>query len=176
MTTAVGRHLGLRTVLEDHVETWSLRVGDARKADRRRMALWYYGLPTLAAAPLFWWSVEIQGVGPLLSGVAVFTGLLFGMLVLVFNTGITLRKDGSSLTSAHDVKRIIADLRANITYAAVTAFALALTLVVAAALTPAAEALAWGWGPPVTWLFLHLGLTLMTILGRFRTAFNYITR
>lgn len=143
MPTAVGHRLGLRTVLEDHVETWSLRVGRERQKDRRRSAAWYYGVPTLASLPLLRWHVEIQGVGPLLSGVAVFTGLLFGMLVLVFNTGVALRKDGSVLTSAHDLKRLIADLRANITYAAVTAFVLALALVIAAALTPATQGLPW---------------------------------
>ncbi len=176
MTNAVARRLHLRTVIEDHVETWSVRVGAERTHDRRWAAAWYYLLPTVAALPFLKWHVEIQGVGQLLAGVAVFTALLFGMLVLMFNTGIALRKDGSVLTNAHDLKRLVADLRANITYAAVVAIALAMVLVVAAALTPPTRGLAWGWTPLILWLFLHLGLTLLTILARFRTAFNYITR
>lgn len=97
-----------------------MRVGAEGTHDRRRAAARYYLLPTVAALPLLKWHVEIQGVGQLLAGVAVFTALLFGMLVLMFNTGIALRKDGSVLASAHDLKRVVADLRANITYAAVS--------------------------------------------------------
>lgn len=176
MSNAAMRRFGLRTVIDDHVQTWSLRVGVERTSDMRRAAARYYLLPTASALPLVKWHVEIQGVGQLLAGVAVFTALLFGLLVLMFNTGITLRKDGSGLGSAHDLRRVVADLRANVTYAAVVAITLAMVLVVAAALTPPTRGLAWGWTPVILWLFLHLGLTLLTILARFPTAFNYITR
>jgi hypothetical protein len=168
--------LGLRSVFDDHSATWTLRVGAAGARDRQRAFAWYYGLPSLAALPFFWIDLQVQGVGQLLAGVAVFTALLFGLLILIFNTGLALRKDGNSLASAHDVKRVIADLRANVTYAALVAITLAMVLVVAAALTPSTKGLAWGWTPALVWLFLHLGLNLLTILARFRTAFNYITR
>lgn len=170
------RRLGLRLLLDDHVQTWSVRTGRARTSDRRRAAGWYYGLPALAAAPWLWVHVSVQGVGQLLAGVSVFTALLFGLLVVMFNTGLALRKDGALLASAHDTRRVVADVRANATYAATVALALAGALVVAAALTPSAQGLAWGWTPLLVFLFAHLGLTLLTILSRFRTAFNYITR
>lgn len=176
MAGAAERRLGLHTVVDDHVQTWSLRVGHERRADRRQAAVWYYATPSVVAAVTLLIRVEIQGVGQVLAGVAIFTALLFGMLILIFNTGLALRRDGAVLASAHDTKRVIADLRANITYAAVVAITLAVVLVVAASLTPATEGLAWGWTPVITWLFVHLGLTLLTILSRFRTAYNYLTR
>jgi hypothetical protein len=176
MTSALDRRLGLRLVVDDHVQTWSVRTGPKRTRDRRQAAVWYYGVPLVLAAPLLRWHVEVQGVGQLLSGVAVFTALLFGLLVLMFNTGLALRKDAKALANAHDTARVIADARANTTYAAVVAVVLAMTLVVAAALTPPVEGLAWGWAPVLVFLFSHLALTLLTILGRFRTAFNYLTR
>lgn len=170
------RRLGLRTVLNDHVQTWSVRAGAQRASDRRRAAAWYYGVPLALAVPLLRWHVGVQGVGQLLSGVAVFTALLFGLLVLMFNTGLALRKDGKALANAHDTGRVVADVRANTTYAAVVAIVLAMTLVVGAALTPPVHGLAWGWTPALAFLFVHLALTLLTILARFRTAFNYLNR
>lgn len=71
---------------------------------------------------------------------------------------------------------MVADVCANATYAAVVAIILAMTLVVGAALTPPVHGLAWGWTPVLVFLFVHLALTLLTILARFRTAFNYLTR
>jgi hypothetical protein len=170
------QRLGLRTVLQDHVETWSLRTGSEGAHDRRSAALWYYLTPTALAVPFLYWKVGVNGVGQILSGVAVFTALLFGLLVLMFNTGIALRKDGASLANAHDLRRVITDIRANVTYAAVVALLLAVLVVVAAAGTPSTKALPWGWTPALVWISAHLVLNLLTILRRLRTAFNYITR
>jgi hypothetical protein len=170
------RRLGIGTVIRDNAETWSSRSGASRRRDVRRALSWYYGLPTLAAAPFLVVSFNIQGVGQLLAGVAVFTGLLFAMLILVFNTGITLRKDGDSLPNTPRLRRIVSDLRANITYAIFVAFALDATLIVAASTAPQTGGLDRWWAPPVIWLFVHLGLCLFAILRRFRTAFNLIGR
>ena len=62
------------------------------------------------------------------------------------------------------------------TYAAVVAIVLAMTLVVAAALASPDRGLSRGWSPVLVFLFWNLALTLLTILSRFRTAFNYLTR
>jgi hypothetical protein len=173
---AMTQPLGLRAVFQDNAETWSVRVGEAGQHDRRKAALWYYGVPTLGALVLVVVHVRVHGVGQLLSGVAVFTALLYGLLILIFNTGVTLRKDGNALESAHDIRRVVADLRANVTYSALVAITLAIVLVAAAASGESAKGLPWWWAPVLAWLFVHLGLNLMTILGRVRTAFNYITR
>lgn len=173
---------GLAMVLADHVETWSIRTGKGLRQDRKKAFGKYYLMPLLFALPFFFFRFDLQGVGQLLSGVAVFTALLFGLLILMFNTGLTLRKDSSSFKNAHNLKRTVSDLRANVTYAAVVAITLALILSIAAGVTTPAtstnadQGLGWGWTPPVVWLFIHLGLTLLTILRRLRTAFNYATR
>lgn len=176
MTSIADRRLGLRTIVRDHVDTWSWRVGREGARERRRTALWYFAVPTAVAAPFLRWHLELQSVGQLLSGVAVFTALLFGLLVLMFNTGVALRKDRAQLSSAHQVQEVVADLRANVTYAILVAVSLSIVLVTAAALTPSSHGLAWGWTPVIVWLFVHLGLTMLTILRGFRTAFNLITR
>lgn len=170
------RRVGLRQIVGEHVETWSMAVGPQRTHDRWASGLWYLAAPAVATLPFLRWHLELLGVSQILSGVAVFTALLFGLLVLIFNTGVTLRKDGHLFGNAHDLKGVVSDLRANVTYALVIALLLDVVLITGAAVTDPTMGLAWGWTPAIVWLFLHLGLTLFTILRRLRTAFNYITR
>lgn len=169
------RRIGLRAVWSDHVESWTNTAGVARKAERRHWYLWFFGAPTLLSAPFAFFHLELQGIGQILSGTAVFTGLLFGMLGVVFNMGVTLRKDGGQFPNAHNLPQTISDLRANITYAIVIGLLLSVALVIASA-TSGTAGLPWLWTPLIVWLFIHLGQTLMMVLRRFRTAFNYITR
>lgn len=173
---ALDRRLGVRQIVEDHVESWSNRVGAQRMADRYKWAAWFFLVPTVFAIPFIFLHVNLRGVGQILAGVAVFTGLLFGLLGVIFNIGVTLRKDGDHFRSAHGLPMTISDLRANITYAIFVAIILDVALVVAAAVTDPNCGLAWAWTPVIVWLFMHLGLTLLMVLKRFRTAFNYITR
>lgn len=178
----MGKHWGLRMVLEDHIETWSSAVGPQQKAERRSAAFKYFGIPAVLALPFVFFHFRLQGIGQLLSGVTIFTALLFGLLVLMFNTGIAVRKDSAVFEHAHDLKLVISDLRANVTYAAVVAVCLSLLLAVAAAVTPPPSTtdpiggLSWWWTPLCIWLFTHLGLTMLMVLRRLRTAFNYVSR
>lgn len=176
ITAAVERRLGLKAIVRDNIGTWSARTGKAARRDRLASFAWFYMIPAIPAVALTFWQVEVRGIGQMLSGVAVFTGLLFGLLVLMFNTGITLRKDGSAITNAHGLGELIGDLRANTTYAAVVAMVLATVLMFTAASADDQGAAPWGFSPAIAYLFAHLGLMLMTILRRLRTAFNYITR
>jgi hypothetical protein len=174
--TAIERRLGLAAIFVENVETWTARTGREGARDRVAAGFWFYGLPLIPAVALVHWHLQLQSIGQILSGVAVFTGLLFGLLVLMFNTGVTLRKDSSAITNAHDLRGLVGDLRANTTYAAIVALLLAMLLVVAAIAVDDKGRAPWPFAPPVAYLFLHLGLVLMVILRRLRTAFNYITR
>jgi hypothetical protein len=176
LSTVLERRLGLRAVWDDHVASWSDEVGDKAKQERRVWFAWFFGMPTIAIAPLLFCHVELRGLGQVLAGIAVFTGLLFGLLGVVFNMGVTIRKEGDKFPNAHSLPMVIADLRANITYAVVAALILSMTLVVTAAVGDPNSDIFWLWTIPVLWLFIHLGLTLLMVLRRFRTAFNYITR
>jgi len=180
MSNLESRRLGIGTIVAENAGTWTVHADDElARTDKIRGALWFYGFPLLVSMP-FWgwwgWHVHLQNLGQIFAGVAVFTGLLFGLLALMFNTAITLRKDGQALASAHDLRQLVGDLRANITYAAFVDIVLALILVLAASITPPGAETAWGFTPVVVGMFLHLALTLLTILRRFRTAFNYISR
>jgi hypothetical protein len=176
VSAVIERRLGLKAIYRDHAATWTERTGREGARDRREAALWYFATPTVIAVGFVVWHVHLQGLGQLLSGVTVFTALLFGLLVLMFNTGVTLRKDSASIASAHGLRELIGHIRANTTWAILVSFLLALTLVIAAATTAPTESTPWGFTPVIVWLFVHLVLTLLSILRRLRTAFNYITR
>lgn len=181
----------LKTLLRDYRDTWSASNSTAQqKRDRRRAAMFYYLTPTIAAVVFVFWRVELTNTTPFLTALSVFTALLFGLLILVFNTAITLRKDGNSLKNAHDIARTIQDLRATVTYS----IAVAIVLIVALSLgtsvmvtdpLPKGSAvnapapvphLPWCWTPTFVWLAVHLLLNIAKILERVRTAFNYVSR
>ncbi|OKH72904.1 hypothetical protein EB72_19800 [Mycobacterium sp. SWH-M1] len=170
------RRTGVQALWKDHVETWSDSMTKSEvTSERRKLFIWFFGVPTLAAVPPILWHFNLNNVGQILTGTGVMTALLFGLLGVIFNMGVTLRKEGDKFPNAHNLPRAISDLRANATYAIVVGFILSLTLGVASAVSKT-PVLAWGWTPPVVWLVVHLVLTLLMILRRFRTAFNYITR
>jgi hypothetical protein len=186
----------LTTTLRDYRDTWTSLTGREGQRARWRRGLTLYGWPTLIAAVFVVWRVELTAVVPLLTAMSVFTALLFGLLFLVFNFAVTVRKDGDSLANAHNLSDVVSDLRATITYTILVAVSLVVLLAVCAGLliTPAAPAvlplplpwtspsapasafLPWPWTVPLAWLGVHLILNLLKILERFRTAFNLVSR
>lgn len=189
-----------RTIFRDYRDSWTSLTGQPAKRARRKAAAYFYGIPTVAAVALLYWHVELTSITPYLTAMSVFTALLFGLLFLVFNLAVTLRKDGAAIGNAHGLGTVISDLRATISYTIVVAVALVVLLAVAAGFvdpgaavispsptpapttgqTPVATAgepvLHWGWTPALAWLALHLVLNVLKILERFRTAFNFISR
>ena len=176
-----------KTMLRDYRDSWSANSGAQLKRDRRRAFAFFYLIPTAAGLVFVIWHVELNSIAPYLTAVSVFTGLLFGLLILVFNTAITLRKDGSALSNAHNVQLTISDLRATIAYSIAVAIALVVVLAIATAFmmtdAPAKGStvipvphLGWYWTPVLVWLAVHLVLNVGKILERIRTAFNYISR
>jgi hypothetical protein len=155
-------------LLADNAETWSTQVGRPRRIARRKAILRYYLLPALLSAPLIFIPVCIANPSPLLSGLSVFTALLFGLMFLVFNLGVTIRKDSAVFTNAHGVRRVVSDLRANVTYTACIAVALVIVTVFALATSPSDNTLPSQWTPLLSWLGIHMVFNLLTILIRVR--------
>lgn len=181
----------LKTLLRDYRDTWSASESiPQQRRDRRRAAIFYYLTPSIAAVIFTFWRVELTNTTPFLTALSVFTALLFGLLILVFNTAITLRKDGNSLQNAHDIARTIQDLRATIAYSIAVAIVLVMALSLStlgmvtdplskgsAANAPApVPHLPWCWTPALIWLAVHFLLNIVKILERVRTAFNYVSR
>jgi len=172
---------GMKTMWRDYYDSWTDLSGRAAQRARRRVAVRYFVVPTVVASPFLVWHIEMPTVAPFLTAMSVFTALLFGLLFLVFNLAVTLRKDSESIASAHDLPALVEDMRATITYTIVVAITLVAALTLASVLltttTPGPlTGYGWAWTPILVWGGTHLGLNLMKVLERFRTAFNYISR
>ena len=174
--TGFQRRLGLRQLWRDHVDTWSTaETAQERGRDRRRSALWYFGLPTLSMLPTFIWHVRLHQVGQLIAGVSTFAGLMFALLAGVFAATVAIRADRDKFDSTTNLRLVITHLRSNITYAILVTGVLDAVLIAASSSTEEIKRLNWAWTPPLVWLLVHLGLTTFTLLNRFRAAFNNIT-
>lgn len=173
----------VKDMFRDYVDSWSNNSGEEQTRDRRRAALYFYLPPSVLAIFFLVHPASLITVTPFLTALSVFTGLLFGLLIMVFNTAITLRKDGAAIRSAHGLDVVIADLRATVTYSIVVAGFLVILLSIASAtgipdphLPSSAPRVAWGWTPAFVWLAVHLILNVGKILERIRTAFRYISQ
>lgn len=169
---------GARTMWRDYFDSWTSESGEG---SQWRAGVYFFLPPSLASVPFFVWRIEIPNVSPYLTATTVFTALLFGLLFLVFNLAVTLRKDGSAINSAHNLRELVEDMRATITYTIAVAVVLVIALTVAATLLSISSpgplsGYGWLWTPILVWLGVHLGLNVLKILQRFRTAFNYISR
>lgn len=174
----------LPTILRDYGESWTSLSGRPAVIARRQAAAYFYGIPSLVALVFVRWHVWLPPVAPFLTASTVFTALLFGLLFLVFNLAVTLRKDKDVFRSAHGLGTVVDDLRATISYTIVVAILLVVALSVASGFLVSSNSkvlgspqiLPWGWTPVLAWLTTHLMLNVFKILERFRTAFNYISR
>jgi len=174
----------MRVMLHDYEQTWSGTRTGALISDRARAIIRLYLTPTVPAAVFLFVHVRLGTVTPFLTSMSVFTALLFGLLTLIFNTAITLRKDEKALQNAHGLSEVIKDMRAIVTYTIFVALALVITLAIGAAFTepvnsnPKAQDLtqvvSWWWTPVYVWLAIHMLLNLGDVLVRFRTAYNYL--
>lgn len=171
----------LLNLVADHVDTFSISpVRSRARFERVRGYLVQLALPMVPAAAVLWWDVRVHGAGQLMSGLAVLTGLLFGLLFLVWTTGIQLRENRRWTASDH-VVTIVDDLRANVTYASMVSLLLVSALVIASATTaeppegqPDPGLDTW-WSAGLVWLAVHLVLVLLNVLQRLRSAYSELT-
>lgn len=174
----------MRMMLHDYEQTWTGIRTSALISDRTRAIVRLYFTPTLPAVVFLFVHVRLGNITPFLTSMSVFTALLFGLLTLIFNTAITLRKDEKALQNAHGLAEIIKDLRAIVTYTILVALALVITLALGAAFTEpldpdpkvlnSPQVVSWWWTPVYVWLAIHMLLNLGDVLVRFRTAYNYL--
>jgi hypothetical protein len=189
----VGR-LGLRELAADHANTlYELDEHQRQHASRADLAV-FYALPLAAWGTAWALSMRLRGVAEILAGVAILTGLLFGLLVHVFSVGLRISEDGR-WSSSSKVTILVDELRANVAYACGVGLVLTVLLVIAAALgasdsSPIVVSPSTGhvqvadthsgltpWlSGLVAALFLHLVLTLFMVLKRVRTAYKLLAK
>lgn len=182
MSTAVSvRQRVLINVIVDHVESLSLSSSRSRaRRERTRRFSWQLLAPVLVVGAVLNWKVRLHHADQLMAGMSVLTGLLFGLLFLVWTAGIQLRENTRWSASAK-VVQIVDDLRANVTYACLVSLLLVGTLATASALAAAPPdgkadpGLGLAWSAVLVWLAVHLGLVMLNVLQRLRSAYSDLT-
>jgi hypothetical protein len=158
----------LTDVLRDHI----LTLRDERTQKLRVIDfIGFYGVPALGAGVAFLLNFQLKALEAAIGGMAIFTALLFGLLVQVFTLRIRVA-DSSSLRADIRLGRLIDQLEANVSYAVLVGITLTAVLVVTAgvegvqdAASPVASAVAGG-------VFLHFLLSVAMVLKRLRSAYS----
>ncbi|MEU7020731.1 hypothetical protein ABZ990_08770 [Streptomyces sp. NPDC046203] len=157
--------IDLIPIVKDHFNT--LRSHSTNKI------LWgevvfFYGAPLILGGAGFALSWKIGGVGNILAAFAILAGLLFNLLVLLFDVAAKAVQVGGA--GSQNVRlKLAKQLQANVTYALLTALVAAGILGVASGMGME-KVNRWLSGILLI-LLAHFTLTLLMIIRRIRSAF-----
>lgn len=122
-------------------------------------------VPVVAGAAVIYFAVRLTIVGELIAGSAVIAGLLFGLVIFIFQLRLGLTTD-PRVQSKTAVPELIDQLFSNVLYAVVTSFTFVVAAVLFAALEPidskTNEAL--GLEPWMGAVLVALGLHLLAVI------------
>ncbi|MDG4861146.1 hypothetical protein P8605_23725 [Streptomyces sp. T-3] len=158
--------IDLIPIIKDHFNT--LRSHSTNKV------LWgevvfFYGLPVavgVGGSILGW---EIGGVGNILAAFAILAGLLFNLLVLLFDVAAKAAQGVGGVSLQNVRLKLAKHLQANVTYALLVALVSASILGVASGMG-LDKINRWASGILLI-LLAHFTLTLLMIMRRIRSAF-----
>lgn len=119
------------------------------------------------------WAPPIYSIAVLLSGVAVFSGLLVALMVNVFNFSVKLRRD-ENLGPEHPLVRSVNELMANSVWAVLVGLSLTILTALASATSAPDCALNAVWVGLIAAVFAHLGATILQVITRIWSAHELI--
>lgn len=145
------------------------RTGELRFLD---IAL-FVGAPTLAGVVLWWFEFRMRDTAAVLAALAVFTALLFGLVIFVFQLRVQIKTDGQDQQRPR-LTSLIDETFANVTYSVIVGLLTTVVGLIAAAVADKTD------GAPV-WasaalgaLGLHLVLTILMCLKRVHSAYQQL--
>jgi type IV secretory pathway VirB2 component (pilin) len=137
-----------------------------------RDILLFYSLPLAVAVPALVLSWSISAIDEMITALALMTGLLFNLLVLLFGNVSRAQEAGGRL-GEHRLE-LIRQLQANVTYALLVALIATIALGLAAL---AGEAkVGFPWAACLIYLLVHFVLLLAMVLRRIRVVFLHELR
>ena len=160
---------GIDTIFAEHWRTLVVIDDHGRAHKSRADYALFVGIPLaigIAAAAL---KVRLHSIDALLTGVSILTGLLFGLLVYILQLGLQARERGES---GRDLKQLIAELRANVTWCCFTGIVISIGLVLVASRSDGGGATRPIETAILAALGAHMALTLLMVLNRVRATFN----
>jgi hypothetical protein len=160
----------IRPALRAHYDTLrDDRTGSVRVRD----LILFLGLPIAVGGAMWWAGFRMKDVASLLAGLAVFTALLFGLVIFVFQLRVLIKDDGRDRDRPR-LAALIDETFANVTYSVIVGITTTVLGVVGAALADKDK------GAPV-WLTavlaalcVHLVLTILMCLKRVNSAYQQL--
>ena len=145
------------------------RTGKVRRVDY----VLFVGLPVTAASAAWYFDFRMKDMASALAGLAVFTALLFGLVIFVFQLRIQIKNDGREREHPRLV-RLVDETFSNVTYSVVIGLATTVVGMIAASVAEKEV------GAPV-WITVilvllgtHLVLTILMCLKRIHSAYQQI--
>lgn len=175
----VGR-LGLEHLLEDHLNSLVDVDQDNTVHTSKTDVLVFFAAPTAVGVAVALADANIRAISQMLAGVAIITGLLFGLLTHVLGLGTQVAAD-ERFTSSSRIAILVDELRANVSYAIGVGIVLTTGLMLVGAfsgdITDPKESGYPGWasGLMIGGL-LHLMLTLFMVLNRIRATYKLLAK
>lgn len=154
-------HLG--TLVDRRTRRWMLRDYIA-----------FFVFPLSVGTCVFVFEVQIANVHNLIAGVAVFTALLFGLLVHVFGLGLQIGVERSGEGSVRTA-RMVDQLHANVAYATLVGLVTTAGLMALIMTYDQAEVPRWASAAVIT-ILVHLFMTLLMVLKRIRSMYTQMRR
>ncbi|MFF5054013.1 hypothetical protein ACFY1S_12610 [Micromonospora sp. NPDC000663] len=127
--------------------------------------------PAALAVSGFFFDFRLRGVEGILAGVAVFTALLFGLLVHVFTLGLRLTDD-PRISKRGRTAQLVDQLQQNVAYAIVVGLFTTSVLIVGVSTTVKDRALGTPISALVVFSVVHLILCMLMVLKRTQAAYD----
>ncbi|MEV1003580.1 hypothetical protein [Nonomuraea sp. NPDC050202] len=155
-------------LIEDHLATFR----DQRTNEKRnRDYLVFYAVPMSFGIACYLAGFEMRDPASILAGIAVFTALLFGLLLHVFSLGLRIKDDPRQSTVGRTAQ-LVDQLQANVGYAVLVGIVTTALLIIAAATTGKDQPIGVLMSAVIAGSLLHLMLTVFMALKRTRAAYH----
>lgn len=118
---------------------------------------------------------KLLDVSRLVGGIGIFTGLLFGLLTNVFTLSLRVQRD-EGLTRDHELVVQVKELFANVSWSVIVGLTLVVAMVAASVTHKSTQPVGAAWTGVLTFLFLHLVMTVFMALKRLWFAHSKIAR
>ncbi|MGU3652511.1 hypothetical protein [Mycolicibacterium sp. A43C] len=134
----------------------------------------FVGMPVAVGLAVLYADFRMKDTAAMLAGLAVFTALLFGLVIFVFQLRVQIKDDGRDRERPR-LAKLVDYTFANVTYSVIVGIVTTVVAVVTAAISdPELGAPAWICAL-LTALALHLVLTILMCLKRIHSAYQQIS-
>lgn len=133
----------------------------------------FVGLPAIAGLGIWFSGFRMRDIAAVLAGLAVFTALLFGLVIFVFQLRVQIKDDGRDLARPR-ISTLIDETFANVTYSVVVGLATTVVAVIAAAIAQGTDGTPSWISGILAAMGLHLVLTILMCLKRIYSAYEQL--